>query len=425
MKKKNLFKIMLFILACTAFLTTAHAQPQRVVTVLISPDHQDWKYKVGEEATFVIQALQYGNLIKNAVVDYEFGPEFFPDVVKKDQTLKDGKLTLKGTMKTPGFLRCRVVVKSNGREYEGLATAAFDPEKITPATEEPKDFDAFWNTAIEDARKTQLNPVLKLLPDRSTSTLNVYEASYQNGYSRMYGIVAIPKKAGRYPAILQVPGAGIRPYSGITGYGDNVITMEIGIHGISVTLPSEVYNNLASGALANYWGFNKNNRDTHYYKRVYTGCVRAVDFIYTLPEFNGTTVAVTGGSQGGALSIITAGLDARISYLAAYYPALCDYAGYLKKRAGGWPHYFRNAQPEKGEVETLAYFDVVNFARRVKVQGIYSWGFNDVTCPPTSMYAAYNIIPGEKTLHIYQDTGHWTYPEQGKLFSDWLLDKIK
>ena len=94
-------------------------------------------------------------------------------------------------------------------------------------------------------------------------------------------------------------------------------------------MPQEVYNNLAAGALNGYNAMNKNNRDTHYYKRVYLGCVRAVDFLYSLPEFDGNTVGVTGGSQGGALSIVTAGLDPRIKFLAAFYPALCDYAGYL------------------------------------------------------------------------------------------------
>lgn len=132
---------------------------------------------------------------------------------------------------------------------------------------------------------------------------------------------------------------------------------------------------------------------------------------------------MTGGSQGGALSIVTAGLDPRIKFLAAFYPALCDYAGYLHKRAGGWPHYYRNAQPVANEVETLAYFDVVNFARRVNAPGWYSWGYNDVTCPPTSMYSAYNVIPGAKDLHLYLETGHWTYPEQQSERIEWLKGK--
>jgi cephalosporin-C deacetylase-like acetyl esterase len=422
MKTKIFFAVLLLMAAAGSFVT---AQPaQRLVHVLVSPDRADWKYKTGEEATFSVKVLQYAAPVNEVTVDYELGPEFFPDVVKKDVRLKNGELTLKASMKEPGFVRCKVTAKVGGRSYEGLATAAFSEDKILPASDDPKDFDAFWAATLGEARKIPLDPIIRLLPERCTSSQNVYEASFRNDSygSRIYGILITPKKPGRYPAILQVPGAGIRPYGG-ANYGDGVISLEIGIHGVSVTLPPELYSNLSGGPLASYWNLNRNDRATHYYRRVYTGCARAVDFIFSLPEFNGSTVGVTGGSQGGALSIVTAALDSRIGFLAPFYPALCDYAGYLKGRAGGWPHYFRDVKPAPGDVETLAYFDVVNFARRVKAPGLYSWGFNDVVCPPTSMYAAYNVIPAPKELRLFQDTGHWTYPEQHALFREWLLEQ--
>ena len=61
-----------------------------------------------------------------------------------------------------------------------------------------------------------------------------------------------------------------------------IITLEIGIHGIPVNLDPQVYNDLAAGALAGYNTVKMNDRNTHYYKRVYLGCVRAVDFIFSL-----------------------------------------------------------------------------------------------------------------------------------------------
>ncbi|MDR3262437.1 MAG: acetylxylan esterase [Tannerella sp.] len=420
MRKYLLFFCSLWFMLGTVWYV--QAQPaQQLVDVVVSPNHTDWKYKSGEEVTFSVQVYRFDNLLKNVTIDYELGPEFFPTVEKKGVVLKDGKTTLKATMKEPGFLRCRVVAKVDGKDYAGLATAAYDETKIQPATADPQDFDTFWTNAIEEARKTPLDAQLTLLPEKCTSTQNVYEVGFQNERpgSRIYAILTVPKKPGKYPAILQVPGAGIRPYNG-ANYGDEIISLEIGIHGISVTLPQQVYSSLSNGALKDYPSVNKNDRNAHYYKRVYLGCVRAVDLIYSLPEFDGQTVGVTGGSQGGALSIVTAGLDARIRFLAPFYPALCDYAGYLKGRAGGWPHYFRTAKPAPNEVETLAYFDVVNFARRVKAPGLYSWGFNDVTCPPTSMYAAYNVIQAPKELKLFLNTGHWTYPEQGVLFREWL-----
>jgi len=408
-------------------LTALQAQPsQQLVSVMISPDHADWKYSLKEEAVFNVHIYKNDCLLQGVTIDYELGPECFPDVKEKGVVLKDGKLVLKGSMKEAGFLRCKVVARVDGKSYEGLATVAYAEDRIMPMTKDPADFDMFWANAIEEARKTPLQPELRLLPDKCTPTLDVYEASFQNdrANSRIYGLLYIPKKAGKYPAVLQVPGAGFRPRDGVD-FGDEVIAFEIDIHGVPATLPKEFYTRLGAGPLKGYPSVNKNDRDTHYYKRVYVGCVRAVDFIFSLPEFNGKTVGVTGGSQGGALSIVTAALDPRIKFVSALYPALCDFSGYLHYRAGGWPHYYRNAKPLPGEVEALSYYDVVNFARRIRVPGWYSWGFNDATCPPTSTFAAYNVITAPKELHLFPKTGHWTYPEQQALRHAWLREQYE
>ena len=79
----------------------------------------------------------------------------------------------------------------------------------------------------------------------------------------------------------------------------------------------------------------------------------------------------------------------------------------------------------KEKLETVPYYDVVNFARVLKVPGLYSWGFNDETCPPTSMYAAYNVISAPKELYLALETGHWIYPEQRDKFNDWLEKQLK
>jgi cephalosporin-C deacetylase len=409
-------------------LTTFSQSNTGLFKVIIAPDHKDWTYKLNEEAKFSVQVLKYGNLVENVTIDYETGTEALPDVKKEGVVLKNGKTEFSGTMKVPGFYRVRVWAVVDGRRYEGLATAGFEPEKIQPTVKDPADFDSFWTNSIAEARKINLDPKITLMPERCTSDVNVFHISFQNEVngSRIYGILAMPKKPGKYPAILKVPGAGIRPYAGdvrLAALG--FITLEIGIHGIPVNLDPQVYVDLNGGALNGYNSIKMNDRNTHYYKRVYLGCVRAVDFIFSLPEFNGTDVAVTGGSQGGALTIVTAGLDKRIKYAAALYPALCDHTGYLNKRAGGWPHYFKNAEPKPGEVETLGYYDVVNFARRVSIPGFYTWGYNDLTCPPTSMYSAYNVITASKELQIFQETGHWTFPEENEAVSNWLVKQLK
>lgn len=412
---------------------SVQAQPaEKFVKVIVAPDHDNWTYKPGEKAKFTITVLQNGNPVEDAKIRYEIGPEKMSPEKKNSDVLSKGVTTVDGgTLKSPGFLRCIAIAEVDGVEYRGLATAGFDPLKIKPTVETPADFVKFWDEAKAEAAKIPMDPTMTLIPEKSTEKVNVYHVSFQNyrNRSRIYGILCVPKKEGKYPALLRVPGAGIRPYGGdVANAEEGIITLEIGIHGIPVNLDPGVYTDLAAGALNGYQYFNLDNRDLYYYKRVYLGCVRANDFLVSLPQYDGVNLGVNGGSQGGALSIITAGLDPRVKYLAAYYPALSDVTGYLNGRAGGWPHIFAASNlPEndlKEKRETVKYYDVVNFARLVKIPGFYSWGFNDETCPPTSMYAAYNVVEAPKELYLALETGHWTYPEQRDRFNDWITGKL-
>ena len=411
------------------------AQPvEQFIKVVVAPSHADWTYKPGEPVTFNITVLQNGNPMQNVAVNYQIGPEKMEPTIKKDGVIAaKGTLSVNGgTSKVPGFIRCTAEVAIDGKTYRGLGTAGFDPLSIKPTVAEKSDFVAFWDKAKKDLATVPLDARMTLLPERCTETVNVYHVNIQNYRvgARLYGILCVPKKEGKYPALLRVPGAGVRPYNGDVAMAEKgIITLEIGIHGVPVNMDPSVYNDLRTGALADYFTYNLDNRDRYYYKRVYLGCVRANDFLFSLPQFDGVNLAVTGGSQGGALSIVTAALDPRVKFLAAFYPALSDLTGYLNGRAGGWPHLFDKNNVTyhniKEKMETVPYYDVVSFARILKVPGLYSWGFNDETCPPTSMYASYNVITAPKELMLALETGHWTYPEQRDRFNAWLEKKLK
>lgn len=398
------------------------------IRVVVSPNHNDWVYALGEKCTFTVRVVKAQNLLPNVTVDYELGPEMYPTEKKEGIVLKDGTLTLRSSMNTPGFLRCKVKAHVDGRTYEGLATAAYAPDKLRPVSQLPDDFQSYWNETLRKARELPLNPLMTLLPERCTETDNVYQVSFQTkpGGGRFYGILSIPKKEGKYPALLRVPGAGVRPYSGDTYTAPGrVITLEVGIHGIPVTMQQSVYDALANGALSNYWTFRRDDRDAIYYNRVIVGALRAVDLICSLPQFDGKTLGVTGSSQGGALTIITAALDSRVTFLAPVHPAMCDHEAFFEKRACGWPHYFLYYGGADDKVrQTVRYYDTANFARFIKVPGWYSWGYNDEVCPPTSMYAAYNVIEAPKELHPYLETGHYWYQEQWEAWQAWIRKQL-
>lgn len=399
------------------------------IVVSVTPDHQDWNYKVGEKASFVVNVRKSGTLLNQVKVDYEAGPVMYPNT-KKTLVLKDGTMKWSGEMKIPGFYRLKVVAHVDGKDYEGLCTAAFSPEKIKPFAQEPKDFDDFWKKALDEARQIDLNPTKVLLPERCTKDVNVYEVSYHNNRwgSKMYGILSIPVKPGKYPALLRVPGAGVRPYSGDTYTATGkCIVLEIGIHGVPVTMEQKVYDDLANAALNGYWDTNLENPDRNAYKRVVTGAVRGVDMIASLDEWDGKIVGVTGSSQGGFLSLAVAALDKRVTFLAAVHDAMCDYEAELRGVAGGWPHYFYHAKMNaitKARLEGARYYDGVNFARRITVPGWYSFGYNDEVVPPTSAYGLYNTIKAPKILSLYQMTGHFWYQEQWDEWQEFLTNHL-
>lgn len=421
-------KLLFFLFGLFSILSISGQVRGNNIVVMVQPDHDEWNYVVGETAVFKVSVLKSSTLVNNAIVSYEAGPVMYADI-KKNTVLKNGTMIFSGKMNVPGFYRLKVIANVNGKEYEGLCTASFSPEKIMPYAYEPKDFDTFWTKALKDARLNDLNPTKRLLPERCTVDDDVYEISYVNNTSncRIYGILSVPVKPGKYPALLRVPGAGVRPYSGDTYTAPGkAIVLEIGIHGIPVTMQQSVYDNLLGGALNNYWDTNIDNPDKNYYKRVVTGAVRGVDYIASLPQWDGKTIGVTGASQGGFLSLAVAALDKRITFLGVVHDAMCDYSAEIHGVAGGWPHYFyKNADKSLNDkVDASMYYDGVNFAKRINVPGWYSFGYNDEVVPPTSSYGLYNIVKAPKILSVYQQTGHYWYQEQWDEWQNFIKEHL-
>jgi cephalosporin-C deacetylase-like acetyl esterase len=428
--------------APAAATSSSAAERTGVVRVEVTPDREDWTYALGAPVGFTIRVRRDGHPIPGAVVRYRIGLERLPPTLDaKAPVPADGLRVEAAPLAAPGFLRCEAEVEVAGRTYKGLATAGFAPHAIQPTVENPADFDAFWAGAKKDLAAVPVAAKVVPLPERATAGYELFHVSVANVApklprraedpppppSQIEGILCEPRGKGPFPAVLEVPGAGIRGYRGQTSLCERgFITLQIGIHGLPVTLDPGVYDDLGKGALSGYAWFGLDDRDRYFYRRVYLGAVRANDFLARHPKWDGKNLGVIGGSQGGALAIVTAALDPRVRALVSYYPALSDLTGYLHGRAGGWPHLFRTEEARTADkLRTAQYYDVVNFARRVKAPGLYSWGWNDDVCPPTSLHAAYNVVPGPKRLLLALETGHFTTKEQVEAAEAYLEEALK
>jgi cephalosporin-C deacetylase-like acetyl esterase len=419
----------LFLAAVLLLAPAAKAQIDSA-TLSVSLDHPDWRYHVGEPVHFRISLSRSGQPISGARVIATLAPVRMKPIRVDTLDLTGGTVTVTGTLHAPDFLRLSAVYFDQGTRHTALGTAGFNPERMTATTTMPADFESFWQQAIADMRKIPLAPVMTRLPERSTPEVDVYHVSFQNQRvgSRIYGMLSVPTKPGKYPAMLVVPGAGVRPYfPDVDIARRGVIHLAIGIHGIPVDRDSLLYNELRATALQNYWTYGIESRDSYYYKRVFVGVVKAGDFIFSLPQFDGTNYVVEGGSQGGGLSLVLGALDPRVKAIGVSYPAMADQFGYFSGHAGGWPHIFNDttgmrALPEK--IETIRYYDAVNFARLVKVPVFYTFGYNDNTVPPNASWATYNTITAPKELLIVPETGHFQTKAQTDAKRAWLLARL-
>lgn len=397
--------------------------------VIVSPESGSWEAAVGDSLFFNIQVLRYNIPVSDADVEFALSNDGMPPFRTESAVLSDGTARIyAGLAETPGFVRCKASFAANNKSYTSLGTYAVDPEQIEPTQSMPEDFLQFWQNVLENARATDLDPVMELLPQRSTADVNVYRVSFNvgSGMGRIHGMLAVPSQPGQYPALVHYPGAGVYAIGPAMEYArQGVISLCIGINGVPVDMPDQVYADLAAGALNGYPLFNVDNRDRYYYKRVITGAVRAVDFVLQLPQCNGN-VATYGGSQGGFLSIAVTALHPQVKALVANFPAMSDHSGFLSNRSGGWPGVLRTQERRTPQImETLPYYDTVNFARLINVPGCYAYGYNDLTCAPTSILSVYNSITAPRTIITAPTTGHSLTLEQKTQTTTWIINQLK
>lgn len=401
---------------------------------LTVPDHADWLYQTGENAKVEVSFCKYG-IPRDGELKYSIGNDMLQPDKHGSVKLKNGRAVINmGTKKTPGFRDMKLSVSLDGKTYEHHIKVGFSVDKIKPYTQEPQDFRSFWQKNVEELKLVPMSYTKELYKDYCTDKIDCYLVKLQidkMGHS-MYGFLFYPKNAqpGKHPVVLCPPGAGIKTIKDPMRnkyYAENgFVRFEVEIHGLDPRISSETFGEISRAFNDRNGGYLANgleNKDIYYMKHVYVGLVRCIDFLTSLPEWDGKNVAVQGGSQGGALAIIAAGLDSRVTQCVANHPALSDMAGYAAKGGtGGYPHFCRQPQilSNKDCLNTLAYFDVVNFARYVKAPTYLTWGYNDVTCPPTTSYAVWNTLKCTKESLLTPINEHWTTAETNRGQMEWI-----
>ncbi|MCK5804798.1 MAG: acetylxylan esterase, partial [Lentisphaeria bacterium] len=311
-----------------------------------------------------------------------------------------------------------------------LAGAMCEPETLQPGASCPDDFEAFWNAKRAELDAMPFAPKIEPVPSLTNDKIETWSIQLKNiNGTTIQGFFAKPKGPGPFPAVMAVHAAGvygIGPGTVAAYARHGALAIDINPHNIPNGKPKEFYADLKKGALRGYPHMGRASRETSYFLRMFCSCYRAAQYITSRPEWDGEKLVVWGSSQGGGQAFVTAGLCSKVSAFTANVPALCDHAGLLLKRRSGWPQWvaLKDGAPDPDMLTAGKYFDCANFARLTSATALVSCGFIDRTCSPTSVWAAYNVLQGEKGMENMVRTGHGINTNFRRRQRKFILDQL-
>ncbi len=395
-------------LLCTTFSFSVSGQSLRASAVADS----QWWWLAPQTPSLTVEVSDSTGAVSSADLRIVVTTDNYVPVMEETRsvTLAAGdtaRLKVDPRVTLPGFYRLSV---NDGDKRLLDMNFGYEPENVVSLPDSQPDFDLFWEKALDELADVDPRYTLQEVDSLSGEKRKVYLASMRSlGGDTISGYIAIPVKEGKYPVHIIYNGYGVDPWC--VGADD----APDWIHFIPFARGQ------GYGKKYNKYGdwvaYGVTSPDTYYYRGAFMDVVRAIDFIYQLPQTDRDNIFAEGGSQGGAFTLVAAALDGRVAAIAPYVPFLSDFPDYFN--IVHWPaEPVRKAAKEAGlsdedMYKMLSYFDMKNMARRITCPVLMGVGLQDQVCPPHTNFSSYNLITSPKEFIIYRDLGHTVD------YSDW------
>ena len=288
-----------------------------------------------------------------------------------------------------------------------------------PSREEPDDFDAFWKSTLDEARTYPLNARFERV-DYGLTAQETFDVTFNGfGGQPVKGWLILPsQRQSKLPCIVEFIG-----YGGGRSFPIDWLLWSSGgyAHFImdtrgqgSAWSPGDTPDLYAEGGNAHYPGSMTNgilDPKHYYYRRVFTDAVRAIETARAHPAVDASQIAVTGGSQGGGITLASGRACAGVAAAMPDVPFLCHYRRatelvdtYPYKEIADYCHIHRDKV--ETVLNTLIVFRWSKLCRTCKSQGFVLHRTHGSSLPPSTVYAAYNQWMGEKDIKVYSYNGH-------------------
>ena len=289
------------------------------------------------------------------------------------------------------------------------------PQEFVPGFSSPSDLREYWDGEL--ARMRALKPEVIIYPavgvnddDKDKFECYKIEINMPEG-NPCRGYVAYPKDAapGSLPIYLLVHSAGVNKIwnrdlaSTVISYArKGCIAIDINAHGFLADQPQQYYDFLNNGELDNYASRPFTGVSDYYFHNMYLRDIRGLDYVTTLPVWDGKRILIHGESQGGGQALALAGIDKRITHCFAIVPAITDTGACLDGRKCGWPDKAnRAAAPTPLGPTVMAYHDGAILVSLFKGDLYIECGNIDLVCDPAAVSAGYNNAKAVNSKQIY------------------------
>lgn len=376
-------------------------------------------YQPGEQMVFNVKLLKQGKPIAGTKLKWTRTGD--DGLIQNGEAVSSVEgIKIKTSTDNPGFVRVVVTAwDSQGKQFMRnrngkpralkLEVGACVAPQTLNGLPEPEDFDQFWDSRKKILASVPMK-VLEMIELPGNDKVKVFDVKIAcPGIMPVSGYLIMPKnaKAKSLPAEVSFHGYGIRSSSKNLSAGETRISFNVNAHGIENGQPAEYYQNLRQTTLQGY-GLDKEentSREKTYFHDMMLRVMRSLEFVKSLPQWNGKDLAATGGSQGGMQSLVAAGLDQDVTSCYAWSPWNCDIGRSELGREGiTWGVFYTPA---------MQYYDPINHIKRAnpkcKLDIVANLG--DYTCPPSGVWIVFNNFPGPKKLEVRQACQHGYQPE--------------
>jgi len=402
-----------------------------------TPESENGIFKKNKEIVYRLKITNNTNSYKQSKISYllttDEGKKVRLDSVRLGiRSYSSKEILIKILPKPTGFYRINFMV--NTPDYDDTVRKVFgvNPEEIHSQLHKPADFDVFWKQSRELLEKVAPRYRVLERQDLSTDRKKVYAVEMHSfGDMVIRGWLVIPRDGKKFPVHYRVPGYVVTLNPNMDN--DDFIAFDLNVRGNG---NSKDVINIGTD---NYCLVNVENKDKYIYRGVYMDCIRGLDFLCSHENLGIDTskIFVEGGSQGGALALITAALDKRVKLLTMQVPLYADihdnknisasydqqvfpfkiFRRYNEVHPGfTWDEFF----------STFDYYDPQNFAPMVKCPVLMGIGLLDRFCPPRCSMALYNHISSKDKEYIcVPNSTHEVNMDYFMFQNLWLREKFR